>query len=150
MAKFFARTLVSTAAALALMAGTALPAASPAKGPGGTPVSGRDWFSFGGDDDGLHYSPLGQINQANVKGLGLAWAYDIDAFDAYTQPLAVNGVLYFAAGHSVIHALDARSGQQLGQIGQNTFGQAFLQQASGHYATRPCEACHQIPAMRTE
>jgi hypothetical protein len=25
-----------------------------------------------------------------------------------------------------------------------------VQQASGHYATRPCEACHQIPAMRAE
>jgi quinohemoprotein ethanol dehydrogenase len=68
MAKFTARTLVSTAAALALLAGSALSAAAP----GGAPVAGRDWFSFGGDDDGMHYSPLSQINQANVKGLGLA------------------------------------------------------------------------------
>ncbi len=76
---------------------------------------GRDWYSYGGDDNGEHYSPLAQISQSNVRQLGLSWAYDIDAFDAYTQPLAVNGVVYFAAGHSVLHAIDARSGKLLWQ-----------------------------------
>jgi quinohemoprotein ethanol dehydrogenase len=76
----------------------------------GAAEAGRDWFSFGGDDSEQHYSPLAQITR-----LGLAWSYDIDTFDAYTQPLAVNGVVYFAAGHSVIHALDARSGKLLWQ-----------------------------------
>ncbi|MBU6267274.1 MAG: PQQ-binding-like beta-propeller repeat protein [Sphingomonadales bacterium] len=82
-------------------------------GPDAAPVEGRDWFSFGGDDNGEHYSPLGQITTANVGKLGLAWSYDLDTFDGYTEPLAVNGVLYFAVGHSVIHALDARSGKLL-------------------------------------
>jgi quinohemoprotein ethanol dehydrogenase len=81
----------------------------------GAAEAGRDWFSFGGDDSEQHYSPLAQITPANVSRLGLAWSYDIDTFDAYTQPLAVNGVVYFAAGHSVIHALDARSGKLLWQ-----------------------------------
>jgi quinohemoprotein ethanol dehydrogenase len=95
----------------ALMLASAGQSASPAGGV----VAGRDWYSFGGDDDGQHYSPLGQITKDNVARLGLAWSYDIDTFDAYTQPLAVNGVLYFAAGHSVIHALDARTGRLLWQ-----------------------------------
>jgi quinohemoprotein ethanol dehydrogenase len=54
----------------------------------GAAEAGRDWFSFGGDDSEQHYSPLAQITPANVSRLGLAWSYDIDTFDAYTQPLA--------------------------------------------------------------
>lgn len=52
-----------------------------------------DWTSFGGDSDEQHYSPLAQINSGNVGKLGLAWYYDIDTFDSYTQPLEVNGVV---------------------------------------------------------
>jgi len=115
MANFLSRAaLAASAAALVITAqtGTAAPPASP---PASNVVDGRDWYSFGGSDDGEHYSPLAQITTANVGKLGLAWAYDIDTFDAYTQPLAVNGVVYFAAGHSVIHALDARTGRLLWQ-----------------------------------
>ena len=42
------------------------------------PVDGRDWYSFGGSDDGEHYSPLTQITDANIFKLGLAWAYEPD------------------------------------------------------------------------
>ncbi len=101
--------LAGAAALLAAMA------AQTGAAPGGGPVEGRDWFSFGGDDSEQHYSPLTQITEANVGRLGLAWYYDIDTFDAYTAPLAVNGVLYFAAGNSVIHALDAKTGKLLWQ-----------------------------------
>ncbi len=94
----------------------ALGSAQPGIGaPGAGVVEGRDWYSFGGTDNGGHYSTLAQINDSNVSQLGLAWAYDIDTFDAYTAPLAVNGVIYFAVGHSVIHALDARTGKLLWQ-----------------------------------
>ncbi|MES1971471.1 MAG: PQQ-dependent dehydrogenase, methanol/ethanol family [Pseudomonadota bacterium] len=99
-----------------LLFGTALfAAAAIARGTTSAPVDGRDWYSFGGTDAGEHYSPLDQINAGNVGKLGLAWSYDIDAFDAYTAPLEVNGTLYFAAGLSVMHALDARTGKLLWQ-----------------------------------
>jgi len=111
MARILARAaLLLGAAALAASA-----TAGTVSGAKGGVVAGRDWFSFGGDDNGEHYSPLDQITRVNVGQLGLAWSFDIDTFDAYTQPLAVNGVVYFAAGHSVIHALDARSGRLLWQ-----------------------------------
>jgi len=100
-----------------LLAGTLVFAAAAIAG--GTtaqkPLDGRDWYSFGGNDEGDHYSPLDQINSNNVAKLGLAWSYDIDTFDAYTAPLEVNGVVYFAAGLSVMHALDARTGKLLWQ-----------------------------------
>ena len=120
MARFLARAVLALGAATMLMTaaqGNAPRASAGAGGAGaggagaGGVVSGRDWFSFGGDDYGQHYSPLGEINQANVNRLGLAWSYDIDTFDAYTQPLAVDGTVYFASGLSVIRALDARTGR---------------------------------------
>ncbi len=89
--------------------------AGAAPGAAGGIVAGRDWYSYGGNDDETHFSPLAQVTDRNVGQLGLAWSYEIDTFDAYTAPLAVNGVLYFAAGHSVIHALDARTGRLLWQ-----------------------------------
>lgn len=75
----------------------------------------HNWYSFGGDDEGNHYSPLTDINSKNVKKLGLAWSYDIDTFDAYSTPLQVDGIVYFAVGHSVIHALDTVTGKLLWQ-----------------------------------
>ena len=100
---------VVLAAALATVVGMASQGLMAA--PGGALVPGRDWVSYGGDDNGEHYSPLGEISTANIKKLGLAWSYDLDTFDGYSEPLAVDGVLYFAVGHSVIHALDARTGR---------------------------------------
>lgn len=75
----------------------------------------RDWSSFGHSDTEDHFSPLTQVNDANIGKLGLAWYYDIDTFDSYTAPLAVDGVIYFAVGLSVVHALDARTGKLLWQ-----------------------------------
>lgn len=107
MARFLARAALFAGAATLLVSAVQGPAAAPTA----KPVDGRDWYTFGGNENQDHYSPLAQINQANVKGLGLAWSYDLDTFDGYTQPLEVAGTLYFAVGHSVIHALDARTGK---------------------------------------
>lgn len=73
-----------------------------------------DWSMYGSGSDATHYSPLGQINQANVHALGLLWYYDIPpVVSVQAAPLAINGVLYFATGYSVIHAMDARTGKLL-------------------------------------
>src|SRR5688500_12895654 len=76
---------------------------------------GTNWPHYGRTATEDHYSPLDQINDGNVSRLGLAWSYDIDSFDTYTAPLAVNGILYFGVGHSILHAIDARSGKLLWQ-----------------------------------
>jgi len=72
-----------------------------------------EWPRYGQNDSENHYSPLTQINDQNVGKLGLAWSFDIDTFDSYTAPLEVNGVVYFGVGHSVVHALDGRTGKLL-------------------------------------
>ncbi|MEZ5735535.1 MAG: PQQ-binding-like beta-propeller repeat protein [Novosphingobium sp.] len=106
MSGYVSRMLLLGAAALMIpLAGCSQKASGP------EPVSGKDWFAFGGDDSELHYSSLDEINAGNIDQLGLAWSYDIDTFDAYTQPLEVGGVVYFGAGHSVLRALDAKTGK---------------------------------------
>ncbi|WP_028008810.1 PQQ-dependent dehydrogenase, methanol/ethanol family [Solimonas flava] len=77
-------------------------------------ADGTNWAANGRTFSEQHYSPLEQINAQNVGRLGLAWALDFDdVWNLATMPVAVDGVVYVAAGYSVIHAIDARSGQLL-------------------------------------
>jgi quinohemoprotein ethanol dehydrogenase len=77
--------------------------------------TGDDWPDYDGPG-AAHYSPLADINEGNAGRLGLAWHHDIDiGGSSLTAPVAVDGVLYFAAGSSHVHALDAASGKLLWQ-----------------------------------
>src|SRR5689334_12758465 len=74
----------------------------------------KNWPAYGRTHAAQHYSPLDGINAANVTRLGLAWAMDLEPLkNSATQPIAVDGILYFATGLSVIHAVDASSGKLL-------------------------------------
>ena len=91
-----------------------------ARGPAGIDNSelaneqdGTNWLAYGRTFSEGHYSPLAQIDSANVQRLGLKWALDLDVTNSITTPLAVNGVVYLAAGYGVLHAVDAKSGRLL-------------------------------------
>ena len=76
--------------------------------------SGKDWPGYGRTYGEQHYSPLSSISAETSNQLGLAWSYDLpNNLNPVTQPIAVDGVLYFAVGYSVIHAIDAASGALL-------------------------------------
>jgi quinohemoprotein ethanol dehydrogenase len=77
-------------------------------------ASGRDWPGVGRTFSSQHHSPLTQIDAGNVTSLKLAAALDLpDVWNVSSMPLEVNGVLYFAVGYSVVHAVDATSGKLL-------------------------------------
>jgi quinohemoprotein ethanol dehydrogenase len=79
----------------------------------GMTMPAGDWPGYAGHDE-AHYSPLDQINEANVGRLGLAWATDTTGVtNMFTAPIAVDGVLYLALGHAVVHAVDGRTGKLL-------------------------------------
>lgn len=78
-------------------------------------VDDADWPYYGRTPSEDHFSPLDAVNDETVSGLELDWYYDIDTFDSYTAPLAVDGVVYFGVGHSIIHALDGKTGELLWQ-----------------------------------
>ena len=78
-------------------------------------ASGDNWLDYDGPG-AAHYSPLADIDTGNVDDLGLAGFYDIDVpGSSLTNPVAVDGVLYFAAGLSVVHAIDPLTGKLLWQ-----------------------------------
>jgi quinoprotein glucose dehydrogenase len=91
------------------------PATAPAAGPN------VEWRAYAGDERTDRYSPLDQINPANVKNLQVAWTWRFDNYGTATEtittettPLMVNGVLYFTAGprRNVI-AANATTGETL-------------------------------------
>lgn len=79
----------------------------------GQSASGDDWPDYDGPDT-THFSPLDEINTGNAGKLGLAWHFDLDTGGAsLTAPVAVDGVLYLAAGASHVFAIDAATGRKL-------------------------------------
>jgi quinohemoprotein ethanol dehydrogenase len=89
-----------------------------AKAPGSTALradgsASGDWAGYGRTNGQQHFSPLAQIDRRNVSPLGLDWSVDLLPENSVTQPIAVDGVLYFATGLSVVHAVDGATGQEL-------------------------------------
>lgn len=74
---------------------------------------GANWAAFGRTYGEQHYSPLHEINENTVDRLGLAWFLDLPPGNSVTGPLAIDGTLYFAAGYSVVRAVDAATGRVL-------------------------------------
>lgn len=72
------------------------------------------WLGHGRNYSEQRFSPLTQIHAGNVSRLGLAWSLDLDdARSLQATPLAVDGVLYFTTGWSVVYAVDGVSGKVL-------------------------------------
>lgn len=76
-------------------------------------VDGTNWSSYGRTFDESHYSPLDQVDGHSIDRLGLAWSLELDTNTANSQILSIDGVIYTATGLTVVHAIDARSGELL-------------------------------------
>jgi quinohemoprotein ethanol dehydrogenase len=87
---------------------------------------GHDWPGYGRTFGQQHYSPLTQIDQATISRLGLIWSMDLGLGNSATEPIAVNGVLYFATGLSVVQAVDAASGRLLWRYNPDSATRAGL------------------------
>jgi quinoprotein glucose dehydrogenase len=91
-------------------------------------VPDTDWQFYGRTAKGDRYSPLDQINAANVKGLKVAWqaqtgdtmrkGEDIGGTDAGHEfnfedtPSKIGDTVYVCTGHSWVVAFDARTGKK--------------------------------------
>ena len=101
-----------------------------------------EWRNYGGDFGQTKYSPLDQINAANVKTLTPAWRWKAHNFsprpDANWEitPLMVKGVMYVTAGtRRVVAAIDPLTGETIwtyrfneqnrGAVRQNNRGLAY-------------------------
>ncbi len=73
-----------------------------------------NWLTYSRDYTGQRYSPLDQINTANVGRLHIAWMHQVDDSDGFeTSPIAADGVLYITAPPNMVSALDAATGRVL-------------------------------------
>ena len=79
----------------------------------GNEVDGTDWPAYGRTFSESRFSPVGQVNDSNVARLGLAWSLDLDVPNSITAPVEAGGVIYLAAGYSVVHAVRATDGHLL-------------------------------------
>lgn len=80
----------------------------------GNEHSGENWASFSRTYSENRFSPLTQINDKTISRLGLAWSLELPGFaSTESNPLAVDGVLYFSVGLTAVHAVDVRSGKLL-------------------------------------
>jgi alcohol dehydrogenase (cytochrome c) len=72
----------------------------------------QNWLIYGGDYFSNRYSPLTQITAANVKALGLAWAYQSPTSGSWeVTPLVVDGIMYLTQRPNDVVALDAVTGR---------------------------------------
>jgi len=73
-----------------------------------------EWPTYGLDYAESRFSHLDQINGTNVQDLGLLWTYNLESTRGVeATPLVVDGIMYVSASWSVVHAIDARTGQRL-------------------------------------
>ena len=94
-----------------------------------------DWLTLGGNEQMQHYSPLNQINAANVQDLGFAWEYDATTIigtvprGLEATPIVVDGILYTSGAWGVVYALDAKTGKERW---------VYKPQVDASYARRAC------------
>jgi quinoprotein glucose dehydrogenase len=81
-----------------------------------------DWPAYGGTTAGLSWSPLTQIDRANVEHLELAWSHhsgqisdgtgEWSRTSMQTRPILPNDTLYYCTGFDNVIALDPESGEE--------------------------------------
>jgi alcohol dehydrogenase (cytochrome c) len=74
----------------------------------------QNWLMYSGDYTGRRFSPLNQINAANVHAMVPKWVYQTAATGKFeTTPLVVDGILYATGQDNRAFALDAHTGRPI-------------------------------------
>src|SRR5438045_4202533 len=90
---------------------------------GGESSRAVEWLYYGGDQGGMKYSALTDINAANLQRLQVAWQWkhwetpmpEYGSTPGFFEntPLMIDGVLYVTTPYNSIAAVDAETGRQL-------------------------------------
>lgn len=71
-----------------------------------------DWLMYRRNYQGWSYSPLTQINPANVAGLQLKWSWAMNEGGAVeVTPIVHDGVIFLSNTSNTVQALNARTGE---------------------------------------
>jgi alcohol dehydrogenase (cytochrome c) len=72
-----------------------------------------DWLMYSRTYDAQRYSPLKEINRANVAQLRMAWTRGFGPGTTETIPIVHNGVIYVVEPGAIVQALDGTNGDLL-------------------------------------
>jgi alcohol dehydrogenase (cytochrome c) len=86
--------------------------------------SSNDWLHWRAGYDASGFSPLSQINRANVGQLGTVWTWSLPRGDNMMTPIVHNGVLYALSKGDVVEALDGATGDLLWRFERRLTGSA--------------------------
>jgi PQQ-dependent dehydrogenase (methanol/ethanol family) len=76
--------------------------------------SPNEWLLHGRTYAEERHSPLDQINTTNIDQIGLSWSFETGTNRGHeTTPIVKDGVMFITAPWSVVHALDAKTGDLL-------------------------------------
>ncbi len=93
-------------------------------------ASDQNWLNYGLNYAETRYSQLDTITADNVGELGLAWSYNLESRrGVQATPIVADGVMYVTASWSVVHALDAITGEKLW---------VYDPEVPGEYAAKGC------------
>lgn len=75
---------------------------------------GANWLAYGRTYSEQRFSPLDQINTANVADLSVDWYLDLpNDRGLVSTPLIVDGILYFIGSMNRVRAVNAKTGELL-------------------------------------
>lgn len=74
----------------------------------------NNFLHTNGNYQQTRYYPASQINAGNVKNLRPAWIFQTEIVESMeTTPIVVNGIMYVTTSFNHVHALNARTGEEL-------------------------------------
>jgi alcohol dehydrogenase (cytochrome c) len=74
----------------------------------------KEFLLTNGNYAQTRFYPARQINKGNVKNLRVAWIFQTDVKESMeTSPIVIGDVMYVTTSFSHVHALDAKTGQEL-------------------------------------
>jgi PQQ-dependent dehydrogenase (methanol/ethanol family) len=75
---------------------------------------GNNFLHTNGNYQQTRYYPAKQINTANVHKLRPAWIFQTEIVETMeTTPIVIDGIMYVTTAFNHVHALDARTGEEL-------------------------------------
>lgn len=73
-----------------------------------------NWLAYGRSYEEQRFSPLEQVNRANVSRLDLEWVVDMRSTRALeATPIVVDGMMFLSSEWSRVHAFDAVTGEEI-------------------------------------
>ena len=79
----------------------------------GAAAEPHNWLTYSGTYNSERFSPLTEIDPANVADLKVVWVYQTSPGLVETTPLVVDDVMYLTEPPSTVTALDVRTGRRI-------------------------------------